>query len=183
MSDPLAIRVTPNVTCTVMVEDPAFVACDALARPVNEGLRATTSLGRRLEDAAGAGMIDGLRVREPLGVGAAVVTSGGELEAKLVIHAVVMTREERVSRRGVALATTSVLQRATDWGVRSIAMVPFGLGAGNLDVESSADAMLEGVRGWRGRDGTLVSLTLIVENEEEADAFTRALRPVAGAIA
>ncbi len=32
---------------------------------------------------AGAGMIDGLRVREPLGVGAAVVTSGGELEAKL----------------------------------------------------------------------------------------------------
>jgi O-acetyl-ADP-ribose deacetylase (regulator of RNase III) len=164
------------VTCRVVIDDPVFVAADALARPVNETLRATTVLGRRLEDAAGPELTAQLHTSEPLDVGAAVVTSSGRLEARLLIHAVVMTREARVSRDGVRRAMTAVLQRGADWGLRSIAVIPFGLGAGNLDIEGSAHAMLEGMQAWNDRAKRQVDLTVVVENADEAAAFSHVAR-------
>ena len=89
-----------------------------------------------------------------------------------------MSREERVSRDGVRRATLAALQRAADFEIVHLALPPFGLGAGNLDVEDSASAMLEAVRRhaaemprarWPRR------ITFVVENEEERRAFVAAL--------
>lgn len=171
MRAPLAAPAAPNVTCRVTVDDPAFVVADALARPVNEQLQATTALGRRVELAAGPGLQQQLRLSDPLDVGAAVVTAAGAVEAKLMIHAVVMTREERVTRTGVQRCMTAVLQRASDWGIAHVAVMPFGLGAGNLDIDESARAMLDAVDSWRGRARAPLTLTFVVETPEEADAF------------
>lgn len=161
------------MTCSVVVDDPAFVSCDALARPVNEMLRATTTLGRRLEDAAGPAAVQQVTGNELPDVGTAVVTGAGALEARLLIHAVVMTREERVSVHGVQKAMTSVLQRAADWGLARVAVMPFGLGAGNLDIETSARAMIDAVRRWHPRNvpPTPLHLVFVTESPEEAAAF------------
>ncbi len=157
------------------MDDAAFVACDALARPVNEHLRATTPLGRRLEEVAGSGAVPPSIAGELPGVGAAIVTTAGALEAKLLIHAVVMTRDERVTPSGVRRAMTSVLQRANDWGLRHVAVMPLGLGAGNLDIDASARAMLDAIAAWE-RSGTArapLHITFVVETEDERLAFPR----------
>lgn len=168
--------VAPAVT--VRVDDPAFVEADALARPTNAELRATTSLMRRLEDAAGPWFTESLRVHAALDVGAAVVTAGGALESDLLIHCVVMTDDDPVTRTGVQRATSGALQRAADWRVSRLAMVPFGLGAGNLDVDDSAQAMAAAIREHRGVYPR--ELVFVVENEVEADVFRRVF-PAGGA--
>jgi O-acetyl-ADP-ribose deacetylase (regulator of RNase III) len=127
----------------IRVDDLAFYEGEAIARPVDAMLGATTPVMRRLERAAGAAFSESVRLTEPLPVGAAVVTNAGELPVQLLIHGVVSSHDEPVSRAGVRQALRSVLQRAAAFQIREMAMAPFGLGAGNLDIEESADVMVE----------------------------------------
>ena len=158
----------------IAIDDLAFVAADAIARPVNAELRATTTLMRRLEDAAGEGLTRQLRVNEPLDVGAAVVTAAGRLESQLMIHAVVMTEDESVSKPGVQRALTSALQRARDWKIERLALAPFGLGAGNLDVDDAAQAMLLALSEHAKGAAYPREVTIVVENAFEEAAFQAA---------
>lgn len=167
---------------TVLVDDLAFVAADAIARPVNAELRASTPVMRRLEQAGGTSFISQLRVNVPLDVGAAVVTGGGDLAAPLVIHGVVSTETEAVSRSGVRRATLSALQRARDFDIAHLAMAPFGLGAGNLDVDDAARTMAEAIREHIGRGGQPTSITLVVESDFEAENFRIAIASLGASV-
>ena len=156
-------------------DDLAFVAADAIARPVDAELRATTPLMRRLEMAGGDGLTRHLRVNEPLAVGSAVVTPAGALGVELLIHAVVSSDTEPVSRSTVRQAVSSALQRAADWQIQHLAIAPFGLGAGNLDVEDSAEVTVEAVRRHHQSARFPATLTIVVETAFEHDVFERML--------
>ena len=159
----------------VVVDDIAFVAADAVARPVNAELRAVTPVIRRMEAAAGDALVRQLRVNDPLEVGSAVATGAGALPAELIIHAVVSTLREAVSRDGVRRATVSALQRAHDFDVGHLAIAPFGLGAGNLDVDDAAQTMIGAMNEHRSRSPRPARISIVVENELEADAFRAAV--------
>lgn len=159
----------------VSIDDLAFVAADAVARPVNAELRAVTPVIRRLEQAAGDGLLRQLQLSHPLEVGAAVVTGAGALEADLMIHAVVSTQVEPVSRDGVRRATASALQRAHDFAIERLAIAPFGLGAGNLDIDDAACTMVAALRAHRGHRPCPATVTIVVESDLEAEAFRAAI--------
>lgn len=159
----------------VSIDDLAFVTADAIARPVNAELRAITPVMRRVEVAGGDALDRALRVQEPLEVGAAVVTGAGTLLAELLIHGVVASDQESVSREGVRRATESALQRAHDFGVDTLAVAPFGLGAGNLEVEDSAREMLRAMRAHATRAARPARVIIVVESEWEAEAFRGAV--------
>lgn len=159
----------------VVVDDLAFIAADALARPVNAELRAVTPVIRRMEQAAGEALVRQLRVNEPLELGSAVATGAGALSAELMIHAVVSTSTESVTRDGVRRATVSALQRAHDFDVGHLAIAPFGLGAGNLDPDDSAQTMLSAMNEHRGRSSRPARISIVVENDLEAEAFRAAV--------
>jgi O-acetyl-ADP-ribose deacetylase (regulator of RNase III) len=155
----------------IRVDDLAFAVADAVARPVGATLEATTPLLRRLELAAGAALGAQLRAVEPLAVGSAIVTGAGDLGVELLVHAVVCSRDEPVSRGSVRRAVASALQRAGDWGVDHLALPPFGLGAGNLSVEDSAEVMLDVIGRHASARRAPSRVTVIVENDAEAEAF------------
>lgn len=157
----------------VRTDDPAFVAADAIARPADAELRATTPLMRRLEMAGGDALARHLRVNEPLAVGSAVVTPAGALGVELLIHGVVSSDSEPVSRATVRQAVESALQRAVDWGIEHLALAPFGIGAGNLDIEESAEVMAEVVRRHREVAKYPTTITIVVETAFEHDVFER----------
>jgi O-acetyl-ADP-ribose deacetylase (regulator of RNase III) len=159
----------------VRTDDLAFVAADAIARPVNAELRATTPLMRRLEEAGGEALSRHLRVNEPLAVGSAVVTPAGALGVELLIHGVISSETEPVSRTSVRQAVSSALQRAADWGIEHLALAPFGLGAGNLDVEESAEVLADAVRRHRDAATHPTTITIVVETAFEHDIFDRLL--------
>ena len=163
----------------VRTDDLAFVEADAIARPVNAELRATTPLMRRLEIAGGETLARHLRVNEPLAVGSAVVTPAGSLGAELLIHGVVSSDDEPVSRAKVYQAVSSALQRAADWGIEHLAITPFGLGVGNLDLEDAAAVLGDAIRRHRSAARRPAAITIIVETELEQSVFERFVSGIA----
>lgn len=161
----------------VRVDDLAFFEGDAVARPVTARLGAITPVIRRLELAAGPRLAQQLRVQEPLPVGSAVVTGAGDLSAELMIHAVVQSETESVTPAGVRRALRSTLQRIVDWELGTVGIAPFGLGAGNLDPEESAQAMAD-VLSDRSRADFSFPKTLVVvtETADEAEIFRNCLQ-------
>jgi O-acetyl-ADP-ribose deacetylase (regulator of RNase III) len=157
----------------VRTDDLAFVEADAIARPVDAELRATTPLMRRLEIAGGEGLARHLQVNDPLAVGSAVVTPAGALGVELLIHGVVSSDNEPVTRATVRQAVGSSLQRAADWGIEHLAVTPFGLGVGNLDLEEAAEILAEVIRRHRQAARYPATITIIVETELEHSVFER----------
>ncbi len=163
----------------VRIDDLAFYEGEAIAWPVDATLGATTPLLRRLERAAGAALAARGPLQHPLPVGAAVVTAAGDLKVELLINAVIVSSEERASREGVRRALVSALQRAADFAVGELAVAPFGIGAGNLDVEESAAVMVDVMREHLARAARPQRIVVIVENETEEAAWQAALRRAA----
>jgi O-acetyl-ADP-ribose deacetylase len=162
----------------VRIDDLTFYHGEAIAWPVDATLGATTPLLRRLEQAAGPMLTTRTPLHAPLPVGAAVVTGAGELGVELLIHAVIMSREEHASRDSVRRALASALQRAVDFQVGELAVAPFGIGAGNLEVEDSADVMLGVMRDHLAQRAYPRSIVVVVENHVELTVWTAALARV-----
>ncbi len=160
----------------IRVDDLAFFEGEAIARPVNAMLGATTPIMRKLERAAGSDFADKVRPREPLPVGAAVVTNAGELQVELMVHGVVSSDDEPVTRDTVRLALMSALQRAVAFQIRELAVAPFGLGAGNLDIEDSAEVMLDVMAAHMKHAGYPTSIIIFAETELEEEVLRGRLR-------
>ena len=159
----------------VRVEDLAFYSGDAIVRPVTATLGATTPLLRRLELAAGRKLLDQLALSEPLAVGSAVVTGAGDLPVALLVHAVVSSATEPVSREGVRRALRSALQRVLAWQIAEVAIPPFGLGAGNLDIDESAQLMADELVRHLSSAAFPTRVTLVAETPDEALALESAV--------
>ena len=163
----------------VRVDDLAFASGDAIAWPVTAELRATTPLLRRMESAGGDALAKQLRVQEPLPIGSAVVTGAGALGVELLVNAVISSVDDPVTESGVRRALRSALQRATDWQIEHLLVAPFGLGAGNLDLEVSAAVMADVIGGHVAQARHPSSVTIIVETPLEEEVFRSTLARVA----
>jgi O-acetyl-ADP-ribose deacetylase (regulator of RNase III) len=161
----------------VVVDDLAFVVADAVVRPATTFLEPTTPALRRLEQVAGEAFWQSLRVERELAVGSAVVTGAGELAAELVIHAVIRSATEPVSRDSVRRALTAALQRAADWQLAHVALPPLGTGAGNLSLEDAAAVMAGPLAAVPGPEGFPRDVTIVVETDDERRVFEAALGP------
>jgi O-acetyl-ADP-ribose deacetylase len=159
----------------VRIDDLVFYSGEAIAWPVTAVLGATTPLLRRVERAGGEALAERVRLQRPLPVGAAVVTGAGDLGVELLIHAVIVSDEERVTADTLRRALTSALQRAVDFQIGELAVAPFGIGAGNLAVEDSAELMAEVMARHIRRAAYPRGIVVIVENETEAAAWRAAL--------
>jgi O-acetyl-ADP-ribose deacetylase (regulator of RNase III) len=160
----------------VVVDDLAFVAADAIVRPANSLLEPTTAALRRLEQIGGAAFWDQLHTERELAVGSAVVTGGGDLAVELVVHAIIRSATEPVSRETVRRALTAALQRAADWQLAHLATPLLGTGAGNLSLEDAADVMGAVLASLPGTAGYPRDMTIVVESDEERTVVESCLR-------
>jgi O-acetyl-ADP-ribose deacetylase (regulator of RNase III) len=159
----------------VRVEDLAFYSGNAIIRPATATLGATTPLLRRLELAGGPALLDQLKISEPLPVGSAVVTAAGGLPVELLVHAIVTSPTERVTRDGVRRAFRSALERVRDWQIADVAVPPLGLGAGNLELEVSAEVMADELVRHIRMSSFPKNVTLVAETPDEAGALEHAI--------
>jgi O-acetyl-ADP-ribose deacetylase (regulator of RNase III) len=161
----------------VVVDDLAFLAAEAVVRPATTRLDPTTPAVRRLETVGGIEFVGRLRLQKELAVGAAVVTAGGgDLPAEFVIHAVIQSDTEPITRDGVTRAWRSTLQQAQEWEFTSVTVPPIGTGAGNLSVEDAADIMVPILKSHLANAAFPANVAIVVETPEERDAFEAALR-------
>ena len=160
----------------VVVDDIAFVPADAVIRPATAALEPTAAALRHLEQVGGPAFWSQLRVQQPLAVGAAVVTGGGELAAEFVIHAVIRSDTEPVSAGTVRRALTSAMQRAVDRQLARVAVPPLGTGAGNLGLEDAARVMIDVLDQHTAVSQYPSDVAIVVESDADREAFDLLLR-------
>jgi len=161
----------------VVVGDLASRPADAIVRPATTRLEPTTPAIGRLDAAGGPEYLRHLTLQKELAVGAAVVTGGGgEIPAEFLIHAVISSATEPVSRGSVARAWLSTLQRAREWGFAHLTTPPLGTGAGNLALEAVADIMVGVFTAHLQQTDAPLDITFVVETDEDRGVFAAAVR-------
>lgn len=161
----------------VVVDDLASFAADAIVRPATTRLDPTAAALRRVEILGGQEFQNKIRLSRELAVGAAVVTAaGGDLPAEFVIHAVIRSDVEPVTRGNVARAWQAALHQAREWEFGHVSAPPLGTGAGNLTLEDAADIMVTGLHAHRGSAQFPADVSFVVERPEDQQVFEAALQ-------
>jgi O-acetyl-ADP-ribose deacetylase len=101
----------------------------------------------------------------PIAVGAAVITGGGQLWAKHVIHAPTMDEPgQKIGVENVRRATRAALIAAAHQGLETIALPGMGTGLGGVDPADAARAMVDELRAHRQPKPATVYLVDLNEN-------------------
>ncbi len=115
----------------------------------------------------------------PVKVGDAVVTGGGRLRARFVIHAAVMGPDLVTSERFIREATTSSLVRADEIGARRVAFPALGTGVGGFPYRSAARAMMEELKLYlEEEESSIQEVVFYLYGDEAYRAFAEVLEEV-----
>ncbi len=111
----------------------------------------------------------------PKPVGEAVITSGGALRAKHVIHAAVMGQDLATNSKMILDATRSSLQLAESKKIGSLAFPALGTGVGGFPLTEAADIMIGATADFLRRSKSLRRVTFVLFGREAYEIFaTRA---------
>jgi O-acetyl-ADP-ribose deacetylase (regulator of RNase III) len=155
----------------IVVDDLAFAAVDAILRPADEHLEPVSPESAQLDRVAGTAFAALRRVQDPLDIGTAVVTGGGDLGAQFVLHLVIRTEEQPTTAEAVRRALGSAWQRAADFGLARLAAPLIGAGPGQLDAEDAARLMADTWRASAAAELPDASLTLVVHRDADREAL------------
>jgi O-acetyl-ADP-ribose deacetylase (regulator of RNase III) len=97
----------------------------------------------------------------PVAPGQCVITGGGRLAARHVIHAAVMGQDLVTSGELIGTATRNSLALAEQRGLTSIAFPLFGTGVGGYSIADAARVMIDEFRACEARHETSHSLSLV----------------------
>jgi O-acetyl-ADP-ribose deacetylase (regulator of RNase III) len=164
----------------VVVGDLAATSADAIVRPATVRLAASTAVAERLERAAGPRFHDDITTRRDLAPGAAVVTGAGDLPAEFVVHAVLGAEPGATTPAALTRAWLSVLERAKEWQLEHLAVPPLHPGTAEMSLLAVVDAMVTVLRAHRETASFPVSISFVVESEEDRAVFAAALRQLPG---
>jgi len=119
---------------------------DAVVNAANNAFWMGSGVAGALKAAGGAAIEAEAMAQGPVEPGACVVTSGGRLAARYVIHAAVMGQDLRTSASLIERATRSSLAQAEALQLSSIAFPAFGTGVGGFAIDPCARGMLAAIR-------------------------------------
>jgi O-acetyl-ADP-ribose deacetylase (regulator of RNase III) len=124
----------------------------------------------------GPTILDGLRAHKPLVPGDVVITNAGDLLAKNIYHAVVVTwgEERRVLQATIWRAVNKCIALAQLSGVTSIAFPSLGTGAGKADRFETHSTMAAACFDALRADSSLRQILFCFDYADTAETFRRA---------
>jgi O-acetyl-ADP-ribose deacetylase len=162
-------------TIEVLDTDITTLEVDAIANAANTELRHGGGVAAAIARAGGPAIDEESRKVAPIGLGAAVETSGGDLPCRWVIHAATMELGGPTSADIIRRATASTLRRADQLGARSLALVAFGTGVGGFPLDEAARIEVEEVRRQLESGSRLERIIFAVHGEQARAAFQAAI--------
>jgi O-acetyl-ADP-ribose deacetylase (regulator of RNase III) len=121
------------------------MAVDAIVNAANTDLTMDTGVAGAIRRKAGERIQDDCERLAPIRLGAAAVTTGGNLKALFIIHAASMPPGEKATAESLRLATRASLMRAEEKAIRSMAFPAIGAGVAGLSMAECAPIMLKAV--------------------------------------
>ena len=120
-----------------------------------------------------------LKTLAPLDVGQAVVTSGGKLKAKHIIHVVGPRFQEEDLERKLAEAVRSALGAAEARAIARLALPPLGVGFYGVPLDVCARVTVSELRRHLAQGSLLREVIICVRDTHEIAPFERELRAAA----
>jgi O-acetyl-ADP-ribose deacetylase (regulator of RNase III) len=148
---------------------------DAIVNPANVTLWMSTGVAGSIKR-RGGDAIEFAAVRQaPVELGDAIVTDGGSLGARWVIHAVSLDHQRRTSAAAIEKAVRSALERARELGVETLAIPALGTGVGGFPLAEAAAITVATVRAEAPRLPRLRTVTFALRGAAAYEAFRAAL--------
>lgn len=119
---------------------------DAIVNAANNHLWMGAGVAGAIKRRGGQVIEDEAMRQGPIEVGQAVITSGGNLKAKHVIHAAGMGQDLRTDESKIKAATYNSLRLAEENGLESIAFPAIGTGVGGFPMDKAAEIMIDEAR-------------------------------------
>jgi O-acetyl-ADP-ribose deacetylase (regulator of RNase III) len=160
----------------VVEGDIAALEVDAVANAANDHLWMGAGVAGALKRAGGEEIEREAVAKGPVPLGTAVATGAGRLQAKHVLHGVVMGQNLQTNAELVRLTTRSCLELADELGARSLALPAFGTGVGGFPLPECAEIMVDVARSYEAV--SLERVVFAVYGDEARQAFEDALGSV-----
>lgn len=112
----------------------------------------------------------------PVEIGRAVLTSGGKLKAKKVIHAAAMGQDLRTDAKKVKEATRNSLQLADDHHLVSISLPALGTGVGGFSTFHCAKVMLTQAIDFLQMAKNVRTIRFVLFDKSTFDTFEQELK-------
>ena len=167
-------------TIEALDADITALEVDAIANAANTELRHGGGVAAAIARAGGPAIDEESRRVAPIGLGAAVETSGGEMPCRWVIHAATMELGGPTSADIIRRATASTLRRADQLGARSLALVAFGTGVGGFPLDEAARIEVDEVCRHLAAGSQLERVVFAVHGERAREAFQAAIDEPSG---
>jgi O-acetyl-ADP-ribose deacetylase (regulator of RNase III) len=162
-------------TITLHKGDLTRVSADAIVNSANNALWMGGGVAGALKRAGGKAIEEEAVKQGPIPVGEAVVTGGGALKARYVIHAAVMATDLATDAEKIRTATQNSLIRAEELGLKSIAFPALGTGVGGFPYSRAAEVMIDAVNEHLAGDSCLEEVLFVLYGDEAFEAFERDL--------
>lgn len=153
----------------------AELEVDALVIGANESLFMTAGAAASVKRHAGNEVERAAVEQGPIAPGTAIVTSGGNLPAGYIIHAVAVGHDRIADATVLERALRAALAFAEPLQVRRIAISPLGVETGAFTAEESAAIMVRTIRSVAG-SSLIESVVLAAAHAPEARALGEAMR-------
>ena len=119
------------------------MAVEAIVNPANTDLVMGSGVAAAIRRKGGERIQEECERLAPLRLGAASVTTAGNLRALFVIHAATLKPGEKATAEAIKLATRQTLFRAEEKTIKSLALPALGTGAAGFSAEECALIMLK----------------------------------------
>ena len=119
---------------------------DAVVNAANTDLQLGAGVAGAIRRKGGPTIQEECDALGPISLGEAVITGGGQLKARYVIHAASMHLGGQTSEGSLRDATANSLKRAADKQLSSLAFPAIGTGIAGFPLDRCAQIMLEEVR-------------------------------------
>jgi len=160
--------------------DTTDAATEAIVNAANNHLWMGAGVAGAIKRKGGAEIEREAVSKGPIKVGEAVITGGGRLKAKYVIHAAGMGQDLRTDAKKVKEATRNSLELAESHKIASIAFPAIGTGVGGFPVQECAKIMVSQATSFLQKSRYLRKVTFVLFDESTTNAFEVALKSHAG---
>ena len=158
----------------------ALLDCEAVVNAANKYLQLGGGVAGAIRTYGGPAIQEECDRLAPINVGQAVITGGGNLKARHVIHAVGPVNGEGNEEAKLASATLSSLRIAKDRKIETIAFPAISTGIYGFPIEKCAEIMLRAAMDFLRKNDFPKEILFCLYGQEAFSTFLKTLEKLAG---
>lgn len=163
-----------EVVVRILIGDITEMDVDAIANAANSDLWMGSGVAGAIKRKGGVMIEQEAMFQGPIRPGEAVLTSGGALKARYVMHCAGMPPGGTATVKTVAQSVESALAIASAHNIKSVAFPAIGAGVGGLSKIESAKAIVRSIIHYSKEAKSVKEVTLVGLDQYTCDCFDRA---------